>query len=222
MSLTPDEKNIPVNNMWPRERTSGAVYFPVEYVELIRKRARSVSKRYNEGENFGRDGAIDALYLASCIVETITPELSKTIFDISLALGDLNNGQVLEILKPSPTPKKSRPKSSKQTILTQVHIIVAMELYFKANGGKEASAKWAYKHIKDWQVPKSLKKITYKTIIGWRKAAKEGSKDELLTKAYYLFLDDFLDECGGDKVKLEKKAFEMLSLPPLFGKVIKK
>ena len=98
---------------------------------------------------------------------------------------------------------------SKQTVLTQVHIVVAMELYFKANGGKDASAKWACRQIKGWQIPKSLKQITYKTIIGWRKAAKEGSNDELLTKAYYLFLEDALAELGGDKLKLEKRAIEI-------------
>ena len=217
MALTPKEQDILVNNIGPRELANGSVVYPIEYVELIRKHAEDVVQRYDEGKNFGRDGAIDALYLASCIIEIFTPKLSKPIFDISLALGDLNKGQVLEILKPSPTPKKSRPKLSKQTVLTQVHIVVAMELYFKANGGKDASAKWACRQIKGWQIPKSLKQITYKTIIGWRKAAKEGSNDELLTKAYYLFLEDALAELGGDKLKLEKRAIEMLRIPPLFG-----
>ena len=73
MAFTPEEEEIFLFNIGPRERANGAVYFPEEYVTLLRKHARNAWIKYNTGENHGRDGAGEALFLAANIVKTLAP-----------------------------------------------------------------------------------------------------------------------------------------------------
>jgi hypothetical protein len=99
--LTKEDEDILIDNVGPRERANGSVYYPEEYVNLIRKYAIVAREEYDTGEYDGRNGACEALFLAASIVKTLSDNLHKPLSDLCMAINELNNGQQLKILTPS-------------------------------------------------------------------------------------------------------------------------
>jgi len=209
MYLTPEEERILSENIGPRKRANGSVYYPEEYVTLIIKKADQALETYHSGANNGRDGAREALYLAARIAQTIAPKLKKPINDICMALRDLDQGQQLEILTKSKT--MVRPKAPTTASATKGLIAAVVELHYREKNDLNASLQLVLNFVKDWKIQKTTRSITLTTLKGWRKEAQEGNKEDTLPKAYSYFLKECTKLYGGTPHELDSKIKGMLS-----------
>ncbi len=153
----------------------------------LKLQLRFARKRFKDGGDQGREGAIAAINAAAEFVRSIeqfhSDGLAEPLIAISAALTDLKDGAQHPMLVPEPTEGR-RPAGMERQAL-RAAAAATMELAMRAGMSRETAAKMVARHLQNRSVHiGGRQSLTWGTVKRWRDKLRAGSHEDFAVQYY--------------------------------------